>query len=49
MAEKSSNEDGLKPAMKIIASHVHVLDPARFPYAPDAWYHPTGADTAKLG
>ena len=23
-----------------IDCHVHVLDPARFPYTPDAWYKP---------
>jgi predicted TIM-barrel fold metal-dependent hydrolase len=28
----------------VIDSHVHVIDPARFPYAPDAWYHPIGAE-----
>ena len=26
--------------------HFHVLDPARFPYAADAWYHPVAAETA---
>jgi predicted TIM-barrel fold metal-dependent hydrolase len=30
--------------MQIIDSHVHVIDPARFPYAPDAWYKPVGAE-----
>jgi predicted TIM-barrel fold metal-dependent hydrolase len=30
--------------MQIIDSHVHVIDPARFPYAPDAWYKPIGAE-----
>jgi predicted TIM-barrel fold metal-dependent hydrolase len=30
--------------MPIIDSHVHVIDPARFPYAADAWYRPTGAE-----
>jgi predicted TIM-barrel fold metal-dependent hydrolase len=30
--------------MQIIDSHVHVIDPARFPYAADAWYKPTGAE-----
>jgi predicted TIM-barrel fold metal-dependent hydrolase len=28
----------------LIDSHVHVIDPAKFPYAPDAWYHPIGAE-----
>lgn len=28
-----------------IDCHVHVLDPARFPYASDAWYLPTPAET----
>ena len=30
--------------MHIIDSHVHIIDPAKFPYAPDAWYHPIGAE-----
>lgn len=30
--------------MQIIDSHVHVIDPARFPYAADAWYKPVGAE-----
>jgi predicted TIM-barrel fold metal-dependent hydrolase len=30
--------------MSIIDSHVHILDPARFPYAADAWYAPIGAE-----
>jgi len=30
----------------VIDCHVHVFDPARFPYAPDAWYHPTAAELA---
>ena len=30
---------------RIIDCHVHVLDPARFPYAADAWYMPTGMET----
>src|ERR1700712_3979524 len=25
--------------------HVHVFDPARFPYAPGVWYEPTAAET----
>jgi predicted TIM-barrel fold metal-dependent hydrolase len=29
-----------------VDSHVHVLDPARFPYAADAWYQPVAAETA---
>ena len=35
-----------------IDCHVHVLDPARFPYAADAWYRPSGGETgtaANLG
>jgi predicted TIM-barrel fold metal-dependent hydrolase len=28
-----------------IDCHVHVFDPERFPYAPDAWYVPTPAET----
>jgi predicted TIM-barrel fold metal-dependent hydrolase len=35
-----------------IDCHVHVFDPARFPYAADAWYLPVGAETgtaANLG
>lgn len=28
----------------IIDCHVHVFDPARFPYAADAWYIPVGAE-----
>ena len=28
----------------VIDSHVHVLDPERFPYAPDTFYAPTGAE-----
>ena len=28
-----------------IDCHVHVFDPARFPYAPDAWYVPAPAET----
>ncbi len=35
-----------------IDCHVHVFDPARFPYAADAWYLPSGAETgtaANLG
>ena len=28
----------------IIDSHVHILDPDRFPYADDAWYKPIGAE-----
>ena len=28
----------------VIDSHVHVIDPAQFPYAPDAWYKPIGAE-----
>jgi predicted TIM-barrel fold metal-dependent hydrolase len=30
--------------MQIIDSHVHIIDPTKFPYAPDAWYHPIGAE-----
>jgi predicted TIM-barrel fold metal-dependent hydrolase len=30
--------------MQIIDSHVHIIDPTRFPYAPDAWYKPIGAE-----
>jgi predicted TIM-barrel fold metal-dependent hydrolase len=28
----------------MIDSHVHILDPNRFPYADDAWYKPIGAE-----
>ena len=28
-----------------IDCHVHVFDPARFPYADDAWYRPSGGET----
>jgi predicted TIM-barrel fold metal-dependent hydrolase len=28
----------------LIDSHVHILDPDRFPYAEDAWYAPIGAE-----
>jgi predicted TIM-barrel fold metal-dependent hydrolase len=28
-----------------IDSHVHVFDPARFPYALDTWYRPAGTET----
>ena len=28
-----------------IDCHVHVFDPERFPYASDAWYVPTPAET----
>jgi predicted TIM-barrel fold metal-dependent hydrolase len=28
----------------LIDSHVHILDPDRFPYAADAWYAPIGAE-----
>lgn len=27
-----------------IDSHVHILDPKQFPYAPDVWYEPIGAE-----
>lgn len=39
-------------AMDFIDCHVHVFDPARFPYAADTWYRPTDAETgtaAQLG
>lgn len=29
----------------MIDCHVHIFDPARFPYAPDAWYTPSGGET----
>jgi predicted TIM-barrel fold metal-dependent hydrolase len=32
------------PLQARIDCHVHILDPARFPYAPDAWYHPIGSE-----
>lgn len=28
-----------------IVCYVHVFDPARFPYATDAWYRPSGGET----
>ena len=31
-----------------IDCHVHVFDPARFPYAPDAWYLPFGGETGTV-
>jgi predicted TIM-barrel fold metal-dependent hydrolase len=33
----------------LIDCHVHVFDPARFPYAPGAWYVPTGPETGTIG
>jgi predicted TIM-barrel fold metal-dependent hydrolase len=33
------------PHQPTIDCHVHVLDPARFAYAPDAWYRPVGGET----
>lgn len=33
---------------KIIDCHVHVFDPARFPYAADAYYRPEGAEIGTL-
>ena len=42
----------MSPHDKIIDCHVHVFDPARFPYAADAYYRPEGAEigtTAQLG
>ena len=33
-----------QPSQKIDC-HVHIFDPARFPYAPDAWYKPVPAET----
>jgi predicted TIM-barrel fold metal-dependent hydrolase len=32
----------------VIDCHTHVFDPARFPYAPDAYYVPTGAETGPV-
>jgi predicted TIM-barrel fold metal-dependent hydrolase len=32
----------------VIDCHVHVFDPDRFPYAPDAWYVPTGPETGTV-
>jgi predicted TIM-barrel fold metal-dependent hydrolase len=32
----------------LIDCHVHVLDPDRFPYVPDAYYVPTGPETGTL-
>jgi predicted TIM-barrel fold metal-dependent hydrolase len=32
----------------VIDCHVHVFDPVRFPYAPDAWYVPTGPETGSV-
>ncbi len=29
----------------MIDCHVHIFDPARFPYAPDTWYTPAGGET----
>ncbi len=33
----------------LIDSHVHILDPDRFPYSPDAWYAPIGAERGTAG
>jgi predicted TIM-barrel fold metal-dependent hydrolase len=35
----------MPPLEPLIDCHVHVLDPARFPYAADAWYLPVPAET----
>jgi predicted TIM-barrel fold metal-dependent hydrolase len=32
----------------VIDCHVHVFDPARFPYAPDAHYRPSGAEVGPV-
>jgi predicted TIM-barrel fold metal-dependent hydrolase len=32
----------------LIDCHVHVFDPDRFPYAPDAHYVPAGPETGTL-
>jgi predicted TIM-barrel fold metal-dependent hydrolase len=32
----------------LIDCHVHVFDPSRFPYAPDAYYLPTGPETGTV-
>jgi predicted TIM-barrel fold metal-dependent hydrolase len=32
----------------VIDCHVHVFDPSRFPYAPDAYYLPTGPETGTV-
>jgi predicted TIM-barrel fold metal-dependent hydrolase len=32
----------------LIDCHAHVFDPARFPYAPDAYYVPTGPETGTV-
>lgn len=37
------NTSATPPAL--IDCHVHVFDPVRFPYAPDAWYTPVPAET----
>jgi predicted TIM-barrel fold metal-dependent hydrolase len=34
------------PAHPVIDCHVHVFDPARFPYADDAFYRPAGGEIA---
>jgi len=44
--------DAGAPLQSKIDCHVHVIDPARFPYAPDVWYRPTAQEigtTAQLG
>ena len=33
------------PLQPRVDCHVHVFDPARFPYAADAWYRPAGGET----
>lgn len=35
------------PAQKIDC-HVHILDPLRFPYAPETWYKPVAAETGNV-
>ena len=32
----------------LIDCHVHVFDPSRYPFAPDAWYVPTGPETGTV-
>ena len=34
----------MNPPTPKIDCHVHVFDPARFPYAADAWYQPSGGE-----
>jgi predicted TIM-barrel fold metal-dependent hydrolase len=34
--------------LQVVDCHVHVFDPARHPYAADAWYRPSGPETGTV-